>query len=37
MIPNRRIIARPFLGLSDGDRQDILAIVSDHLRRAISA
>jgi phage virion morphogenesis protein len=29
------IPARPFLGLSDGDRQDILGIVSDHLRRAI--
>jgi phage virion morphogenesis protein len=30
------IPARPFLGLSGGDRQDILSIVSDHLRRAIS-
>lgn len=30
------IPARPFLGLSDGDRQDILAIVSDHLGRALS-
>jgi len=30
------IPARPFLGLSDGDRQDILAIVADHLGRALS-
>lgn len=29
------IPARPFLGLSEGDRQDILSIVSDHLRRAL--
>jgi phage virion morphogenesis protein len=30
------IPARPFLGLSDDDRRDILDIVSDHLRRALS-
>lgn len=30
------IPARPFLGLSEGDRQDILAIVSDHLGRALA-
>ena len=29
------IPARPFLGLSAGDRQDILAIVRDHLARAL--
>lgn len=31
------IPARPFLGLSSGDRQDILSIVSDHLRRALGS
>lgn len=31
------IPARPFLGLSESSRQDILSIVSDHLRRALRA
>lgn len=31
------IPARPFLGLSEGDRKDILSIVGDHLRRTLPA
>lgn len=34
-IPGKTIPARPFLGLSEGDRQDILSIVRDHLARAL--
>lgn len=34
MIPNRTIPARPFLGFSATDEQDILAIARDHLAGA---
>jgi len=33
--PRRGIPARPFLGLSDGDRTELLDILHDHLRRAL--
>ncbi|MEW6692716.1 MAG: phage virion morphogenesis protein [Pseudomonadota bacterium] len=35
MIPGKAIPARPFLGLSDRDREDILAIIRSHLSDAI--
>lgn len=36
MIPNKTIPARPFLGLSNDDETEVLAILSDHLQNALS-
>ena len=35
--PERNIPARPFLGLSDADRAEIVAILREHLERAMGA
>jgi len=35
-IPWGNIPARPFLGVSVSDRSDILAILAEHLRKAIN-
>ncbi|MCC8998035.1 MAG: phage virion morphogenesis protein [Candidatus Contendobacter sp.] len=33
--PNLNIPARPFLGLSQSDEQELLDILNDHLNRAL--
>ena len=35
-LPRKRIPARPFLGLSKSDEQELLDILNDHLSRAMS-